>query len=232
MPVSDETLMKHITIANVACGYHSGDPHTIRKVVKMAKETKVALGAHPSFPDVVGFGRREMKMSPEEVYDIVLYQVGGLKAFLDAEGMKLNHIKPHGSLYGLTSRSIDHARAVCKVANLYNVPILGLANTCHDQAAKESGVHIIHEVFADLEYADGKLLITPTHPAVDIDRAVKKMQAALKSRQLIQQDDSVHGSPLSPLDADLSICLHSDTPNAGDLAPRLAQLVEEMNKAY
>lgn len=229
MPVSDETLMQHISIANVATGYHSGDPHTIRKVVEMAKKKNVAVGGHPAYPDVVGFGRREMKMSPEEVYEIVLYQVGALKGFLDAEGIKLNHIKPHGSLYGLTSRSIEHARAVCRVANLYGVPILGLADTAHEEAAKEMGVEIVYEVFADLEYENGKLVITATHPPVDIERAVKKMASALRNRELVQHDGSIHSKPVSPFDKPLSVCVHSDTPNAGELAPRLAKLIAQLN---
>src|SRR5450759_1913543 len=101
---NDEGIMPHIHIANVACGFHAGDPVVMRKTVKLAKKHGVQVGAHPSFPDLQGFGRREMKMSREELSACVIYQVGALKAFLEAEGMPLNHIKPHGALYTSASR--------------------------------------------------------------------------------------------------------------------------------
>src|SRR5262252_7654626 len=108
----DEGLMPHITIANVACAFHASDPSVMAKTVRLAKRHNVKVGAHPSLPDLQGFGRREMKMPREELANCVLYQVGALKAFLDAEGMKLNHIKPHGALYGMAARAEPIAEAI------------------------------------------------------------------------------------------------------------------------
>ena len=108
----DEGLMPHITIANVACGFHASDPSVMAKTVQLAKRHNVKVGAHPSLPDLQGFGRREMKMRPEELTDCIVYQVGALKGFLEREGMPLYHIKPHGSLYGMAARSEEIAKAV------------------------------------------------------------------------------------------------------------------------
>src|SRR6266478_4958634 len=117
----DEGMMPHITIANVACGFHGSDPSVMQKTVRLAKKFGVKVGAHPSLPDLQGFGRREMKMEPKELTDCLLYQVGALKAFLDAEGMPLNHIKPHGALYGMAARDEQVAHAICDAAETYGV---------------------------------------------------------------------------------------------------------------
>src|SRR5581483_7081894 len=101
----DEGLMPHITIANVACGFHASDPTVMARTVRLAKQHGVKVGAHPSLPDLQGFGRREMKMEPHELIDCIVYQVGALKAFLDREGLPLNHVKPHGALYGMAART-------------------------------------------------------------------------------------------------------------------------------
>src|SRR6201987_210297 len=115
----DEALMPLISVANVACGFHASDFNHMRKTVKLAKQHGVKVGAHPSLPDLQGFGRREMKIDRAELANCLLYQIGALKAFLDAEGMALNHIKPHGSLYGMATRSEDIAEAVADAADVY-----------------------------------------------------------------------------------------------------------------
>src|SRR4029078_7287742 len=106
----DEGMMPHITIANVACGFHASDPTVMARTVRLAKQHKVRVGAHPSLPDLQGFGRREMNMRPEELTDCIIYQVGALKGFLEREGMDLFHVKPHGSLYGMAARSQEVAQ--------------------------------------------------------------------------------------------------------------------------
>ena len=113
----DAGIMPYITMANVACGFHASDPSVMHKTVRLAKQHGVKVGAHPSLPDLQGFGRREMKMEPRELTDCLIYQIGALKGFLDAEGMPLNHIKPHGALYGMAARTEEIANAIAFFAD-------------------------------------------------------------------------------------------------------------------
>src|SRR5450432_3764100 len=127
----DEGLMPHIDVANVACGFHASDFNHMRKTVQLAKQYGVKIGAHPSLPDLQGFGRREMAIGSEELAAAIVYQVGALKAFLDAEGIPLSHIKPHGALYAMAARDERVANAVADGAAQFDVPLFGLANTLH-----------------------------------------------------------------------------------------------------
>src|SRR6476469_5207687 len=122
----DEALMPLISVANVACGFHASDFNHMRDTVRLAKRHGVKVGAHPSLPDLQGFGRRAMAMPREELANCIIYQVGALKGFLDAEGMTLNHIKPHGSLYGMAAQQDDVAQAVCDAADVFKVPLFGM----------------------------------------------------------------------------------------------------------
>ena len=150
----DEGLMPLIDIANVACGFHASDFNHMRKTVKLAKQHGVKVGAHPSLPDLQGFGRREMKIGREELANCIIYQVGALKGFLEAEGMALNHIKPHGSLYGMAARMEDMAHAVCDAADVFKVPLYGMINTFHDKVYTARGHKFVAEFYADLDYRD------------------------------------------------------------------------------
>src|SRR5271157_6558672 len=123
----DAGIMPFITLANVACGFHASDPTVMHKSVLLAEQHGVRVGAHPSLPDLQGFGRREMRMDPRELTDCLIYQVGALKAFLDAEGVALNHIKPHGALYGMAARDENIAAAIADAVRPFGVPILGMA---------------------------------------------------------------------------------------------------------
>ena len=145
-------------IANVACGFHASDPTVMHKTVRLAKRHDVKVGAHPSLPDLQGFGRREMKMDPKELTDCLIYQVGALKAFLDAEGMTLNHIKPHGALYGMAARSEEIANAICDAAEVFEVPLLGMAGTKHEEVYTKRGFRFMPEFYVDLDYdEDGQV---------------------------------------------------------------------------
>src|ERR1035438_7894232 len=126
---ADEEIMPHIDVANAACGFHAGDPLVMRNTVARAKAHGVSVGAHPSYPDLQGFGRREMKMDGDELTAAIIYQVGALRAFLDVEGMALSHIKPHGALYGLAARDEATANAIADAVELFGVPVLGMAGT-------------------------------------------------------------------------------------------------------
>src|SRR5580692_6144752 len=128
----DDALMPLISVANVACGFHASDFNHMRRTVQLAKRHGVKVGAHPSLPDLQGFGRREMKISREELANCLIYQVGALCGFLRAEGIDLNHIKPHGSLYGMAARIEEMAHAVCDVADIFRVPLFGMVGTLHE----------------------------------------------------------------------------------------------------
>ena len=209
----DAGLMPHVTWANIACGFHASDPVVMRETVRLAKLHGVAVGAHPSYPDLQGFGRREMKMRRDELAAAILYQVGALKAFLDAEGMPLNHIKPHGALYGVAARDEEVAHAICDAAVVFGVPLLGMAGTLHEAVYTRRGVPFIAEFYADLDYADdGGLIITREHHARDPDQAAERVRLALREGRT----DSVTGKEL-PIRADC-VCVHSDTPGAVELA--------------
>src|SRR5579872_786499 len=177
----DEGMMPLITIANVACGFHASDPSVMARTVRLAKQHGVKVGAHPSLPDLQGFGRREMKIAPEELTNAILYQVGALKGFLDREGMSLFHVKPHGSLYGMAARDPVMAKAVAAAAKVFGVPVLGMAGTQHETVYRAEGLDFISEYYADLDYDDaGNLLITREHHAVDPGMAAQKALRAVR----------------------------------------------------
>jgi UPF0271 protein len=218
----DEGMMPHITIANIACGFHASDPSVMAHTVRLAKRHKVRVGAHPSLPDLQGFGRREMKMRPEELTDSIVYQVGALTGFLAREGMALFHVKPHGSLYGMAAKSPEVAKAVADAAKVFNVPVLGMAGTMHEQVYAAEGLEFISEYYADLEYGDdGTLIITREHHAVDPERAAKRALRAVREGVA----ESANGREVR-VRADC-ICVHSDTPNAVAVAQAVKAAVAE-----
>jgi 5-oxoprolinase (ATP-hydrolysing) subunit A len=205
----DEALMPLISAANVACGFHASDFNHMRKTVRLARQHQVKVGAHPSLPDLQGFGRREMKMSRDELTNCIIYQVGALKGFLEAEDVPLHHIKPHGSLYGMAARSEDVAHAICDVADIFKTPLMGMIGTLHESVYTARGHKLIAEYYADLEYNDdGSLIVTRQHDAVDPDRAASRCLRAIAEGKA----ESVNGRDVA-VRAD-SICVHSDTPNA------------------
>ena len=140
--------------ANIACGFHAGDPTTMMKTVRLAKKHGVVVGAHPGLPDKEGFGRRLMDIPPEDLYCQMLYQVGSLKAMLDVEGVPLNHIKPHGKLYRMIKDDPKVGHACFRAIKTFNVPFVGLPGTAHEELCKEYGVDFIPEFFPDLWYDD------------------------------------------------------------------------------
>lgn len=205
----DEGIMPYITVANVACGFHASDPVVMHKTVRLAKENGVKVGAHPSLPDLQGFGRREMKMDPGELTDQLIYQIGALKGFLDVQGMKLNHIKPHGSLYGMAARDEQTANAVADAAQPFDVPLFGMAGTLHEKVYRARGIEFVSEFYADLDYGRaGQLIITREHEAVEPAAAAARVLRAVEEGTV----ESVDGNDVA-VRAD-SICVHSDTPNA------------------
>lgn len=157
----DNEVIAHVSSVNVACGYHAGDPLVMEKTVAAAKAAGVAVGAHPGFPDLMGFGRRNMVVSPKEVKAYVKYQLGALMAFAAAEGIRLQHCKPHGALYNMAGKDMDLALAIAEaIAEVdKNIILLGLANSKMIDAGKQLGLRVANEVFADRAYqADGSLV--------------------------------------------------------------------------
>jgi UPF0271 protein len=221
---NDDGLLEYIDTANVACGFHAGDPATLEDTVGKAVNAGITIGAHPGLPDIWGFGRREMKMEPSEVRDLILYQVGALSGFLKAHGVALDHIKPHGSLYGMVAREESLMDAVCDVAELYEVPVYGMANTWHEKVARRRGVPFVAELYVDLAYrSDGSLIIIRRPHATPVEVAAERARRGLVDGLILTDTDD-----LVPVTFD-SICVHSDTPNAVDVARVIRAVVDEFS---
>lgn len=222
----DEGIMPFVTAANVACGFHAADPMVMRQTVRLAKRFGVKVGAHPSLPDREGFGRREMKMRPDEITNAIIYQVGALKGFLEAEGLPLNHIKPHGSLYGMAAKDATVAAAVADAAAVFGVPLYGMSGTEHEAIYASRGLPFVGEFYADLDYGpDGFLVITREHAAVDPDEAARRVLRAMqdgKVRTLDGQDVAVRAQ---------SVCVHSDTPGAVAVAAAVYRALQPARAA-
>ena len=184
---NDEEIMPLIDIANVACGFHASDPNHMRKTVALAKKHGVKVGAHPSFPDLQGFGRREMKMPRQDIKSMIMYQVGALKSFLDEQDMPLNHIKPHGSLYVMAAKDENMAHAIADAVETFNVSIFGMANTAHEKIYKEERKQdFVSEFYADLDYdKNGKLVIAKGKQSMyDSKLAVKRALRAVSEKKV------------------------------------------------
>jgi 5-oxoprolinase (ATP-hydrolysing) subunit A len=218
----DAGIMPYITLANVACGFHASDPAVMRQTVHLAKERGVAVGAHPSLPDLQGFGRREMKIEPEELTASIIYQVGALRGFLDEARIPLSHIKPHGALYGMASRSEEVAHAICDAAEVFGVSLLGMAGTAQERVYKSRGIPFMREFYADLDYDDGgNLIITREHAAVDPGAAAARTLRAIREGKV----RSTSGKDVTVVVE--SVCVHSDTPGAVAVARAVRSALEE-----
>ena len=217
----DKGIMPFITEANIACGFHASDPNHMRATVELARSHSVKAGAHFSLPDRAGFGRREMKIGRDELANIIIYQIGALKAFLDIAGMPLNHLKPHGALYGMACRQESVAHAVADAAVHHGVPVYGMAGTIQEEVYLSRGLEFRSEYYCDLDYDDdGALVITRTHDRVDPDKAAARcLRAVLEGKT-----GSISGKELA-VRAD-TVCVHSDTPNAVEVARTVRNALE------
>jgi 5-oxoprolinase (ATP-hydrolysing) subunit A len=216
----DAGLMRSITSANVAAGFHAGDPSVLRQTVRLAKAHGVAVGAHPGFPDLLGFGRRDLKVTAREAEDLVLYQVAAVAGVAAAEGLKLQHVKPHGALFNMAVKNRALATAIANAVAAFDrsLILIGLAASEILAAGRSAGLRVAAEVFADRAYApDGSLVPRSTPGAVlhDADAVVSRAVRLVRDQRV----DAVDGTPMS-LVAD-TICIHSDTPAADDLAVKL-----------
>jgi 5-oxoprolinase (ATP-hydrolysing) subunit A len=213
----DESLMASITSANIACGFHAGDPSVMRQTVALARQHRVAIGAHPGFPDLVGFGRRELKASAREVEDFVLYQISALAGIAVAEGMALQHVKAHGALYNQACRDRALADAIARAVAAFDrqLILLGLPGSELLHAGQAAGLRVAAEVFADRAYEpDGSLASRRTPGAVihDAEAVVTRAIRMVRDGEVVATDGSTVRLTAH------TICLHGDTPGAGELA--------------
>jgi 5-oxoprolinase (ATP-hydrolysing) subunit A len=218
----DEALMSSITSANVACGFHAGDAGVMRETIALAKQHGVAVGAHPGFPDLVGFGRREMQASPREVEDYVLYQISALAGMAATQGVRLQHVKAHGALYNQACRDLSLAAAIARAVAAFDssLILLGLPGSALLRAGEAAGLRVAAEVFADRAYdPDGSLTSRRKPGAVihDAAQVVDRAVRMVRDREVI----AVDGTPVA-LDVD-TICLHGDTPGSAELARQVKQ---------
>ncbi|MFF0826632.1 LamB/YcsF family protein [Brevibacillus sp. NPDC003359] len=214
---NDQAILRYVSSANVACGFHAGDPGTMRKTVKMAMEAGVAIGAHPGFADLVGFGRRNMEISPEEAYDLVVYQIGALQAFVRAEGGIMHHVKPHGALYNMAATKPALAESIALAIYKVNPELVlyGLAGSELTRAGEKIGLATAHEVFADRTYQQDGTLTSRSQPNAIITDQQQSLQQVIRMVReglvLTQQGVDI------PIQAD-SICIHGDGVHALEFA--------------
>jgi len=216
----DDKVIPHITSANVACGYHASDPVVMEKTVSLCKTHNVAVGAHPGFPDLMGFGRREMRLTPAEAKACMLYQIGALEAFCRAAGVKLAHVKPHGALYNMAARDGALARAICQAIRVFDrsLVLLALAGSEMVRTAQEMGLPVAQEVFADRGYEEDGSLVSRQKPGAmitDEEEAIARVVRMVtegKVRAVTGRDISVRAD---------SVCIHGDGESALSFAQRI-----------
>ena len=214
---ADEAIMPHITSANIACGYHAGDPLVMDRTVRLAAEQGVGVGAHPGFPDLMGFGRRAMQLSPMEIENYILYQIGALAAFARASGAELAHVKAHGALYNMAAQDMGLARAIVRGVARFSeeLVVACLAGSAMIEAAEEIGLRAAQEGFADRAYnLDGTLQSRKEPGSVihDAQRAAARAVAMVRDEVVV-----AHTGEEMPLQVD-TICVHGDTPAAVQIA--------------
>jgi UPF0271 protein len=222
---NDEEILDFVTSANIACGFHAGDPSTMRKTVKLALEKGVGIGAHPGFQDLTGFGRRNMFVSPQEAYELVVYQIGALYGFVKSEGGVMQHVKPHGALFNMAATDAALSEAIAEAVYAVNpeLVLFGLSGSEIVKAGEKIGLRTANEVFSDRTYqADGTLtsrkeanaLITDTETAIgQVVRMVKDgMVTSTDGKEVTIQADTV--------------CIHGDGVHALDFARRISQTLK------
>ncbi|WP_459616774.1 LamB/YcsF family protein [Bordetella sp. 2513F-2] len=222
----DEAVLEYVSSANIACGFHGGDPSTMRKTVAAALARGVALGAHPGLPDLAGFGRRVMQISPQEAYDIVVYQVGALAGVAASQGARLHHVKAHGAFYNMAAQDAGLARAICQAVRDVDSDLVlyGLAGSRLVEAAEAVGLRAAHEVFADRTYQDDGSLTPRGRP----DAMITDLQASVAQVLAMVRDGYVRATSGRQvgLRAD-TLCIHGDQPGAVAFAQGIRQALAE-----
>jgi UPF0271 protein len=222
---ADARVLRSITSANIACGFHAGDPGVMRQTIRLARENNVAAGAHPGFPDLVGFGRRELKASPKDVEDMVLYQIGALAAIAKSEGVTLAHVKAHGALYNMAARDKALADAIARATAAFDrsLVLFGLPGSALLEAGRNAGLRVASEGFADRMYEpDGSLTSRTLAGSVlhDAAEVVRRSIRMVRDGCVVARD----GSELT-IQVD-TLCTHGDTPGAEELTRLLREGLE------
>lgn len=221
----DEEILDFVTSANIACGFHAGDPSTMQKTVKLALEKGVAIGAHPGFQDLSGFGRRNLLLTPQEAYEIVVYQIGALYGFVKAQGATMQHVKPHGALYNMAATDVALSEAIAEAVYAVNPELIlfGLSGSEIVKAGEKIGLRTANEVFSDRTYqTDGMLTNRKEANALitDTDAAIQQVVKMVKEGSVT----STAGIEV-PISAD-TVCIHGDGVHALDFAQRISQTLK------
>ncbi|WP_144534136.1 LamB/YcsF family protein [Bacillus pumilus] len=223
---SDAQILEYVTSANIACGFHAGDPTVMRKTVRMALDKGVQIGAHPGLQDLVGFGRRPIAISAEEAYDLVVYQIGALSAFLKAEGGTMQHVKPHGALYNMAAKNTELSESIAKA--VYHVDpslvLYGLSGSELALAGERIGLQVAHEVFSDRTYQTDGTLTSRREPHAlieDDEQAVQQVVRMVREGKV----HTVQGEDIS-LKAD-TVCIHGDGIHALQFAKTITSKLKQ-----
>lgn len=222
---NDEEIIKYVTTANAACGWHGGDPMVMDKVVRLAKERNVAVGAHPGYPDLMGFGRRKMVLSPAEITNYMRYQIGALHAFVHSYGMKLQHVAPHGALGNLCQYDYDVSEAICKAVSQFDKDLIiyYCAGAVLGEVAERMGLRTASEIFADRALMDDLSLVPRSMEGAmitDEDEAIKRCVRMVKEGMVT----TITGKDV-PIKGD-TLCVHGDGQHALDFVRRIRNVFE------
>lgn len=223
---SDEAIMAHISSANIACGFHAGDPLVMKKAIQWTMDHGVGIGAHPGYPDLQGFGRRSLQMGSDELFAAILYQAGALKSMTEALGGKMRHVKPHGALYNTAAADFQVARAIASAVYALDPSLIlvGLPGSQMEHAASQAGLPFAGEAFADRAYNDDGTLVSRSNPgAVIHDPAIltERLIRFVKEKTVV----SITGT-IIPVKAD-TICIHGDNKSALEFAQSLGQVFKK-----
>ncbi|SMP53605.1 LamB/YcsF family protein [Anoxynatronum buryatiense] len=222
----DEEVLKHVSSANIACGWHAGDPMVMAETVKAAVTLGVGMGAHPGFPDLMGFGRRNLQVSPAEAKAYVTYQIGALAAFAAAQGTRLQHVKAHGALYNMAAKDPQLADAIAAAVEAVDQELIlvGLAHSELTKAGEKRGLKVAHEVFADRAYNTDGTLVARTHPDAMIH------DASLAAERVVQMVTTGTVKAVDGSTIDLTahtICVHGDSPQALQFVATIREALQQ-----
>ena len=216
----DEDILEFVSSANIACGFHAGDPTSILESIRAAHELEVAIGAHPSFPDRANFGRKEMALPPEEIYSVVMYQLGAFQALARAAGAEMNHVKAHGALYNMAARDRSLAEVIVNAVFAFDPKLILFVppGGVFESAAKERGLQIAREVFADRNYMPDGTLVSRSSPDAFVRDPIEAAERVI--RMLREQKVRAINGVDVPVAAE-TICVHGDNPEAVEFVQRL-----------
>jgi 5-oxoprolinase (ATP-hydrolysing) subunit A len=222
----DEALLEVITSANVACGFHAGDPTVLRRTCERAVELGVVIGAQVGYRDLAGFGRRFVDMDPHDLTNDVLYQLGGLEAFARVAGTRVRYVKPHGALYNAIVHHVEQAEAVAEAVRRYDptLPVLGLPGSVWLEAAEAAGLTPVPEAFADRAYTPDGTLVSRREPGAvleDPDHVAERSVRMATRREVVAADGSVVAVSAG------SLCVHGDSAGAVAVATAVRRGLQE-----